>query len=209
LKRTPGRTEIRLYLIRHGETEYNQQRRIQGGGSNTDLNNTGRKQARNVALYFKDKPIDAVYSSPLKRALFTAKAIAYYHNLEVHIEKDLREIDVGELEGVPLTELSTDLSSILLGFEEGDGSKQLPGGESLLDVRRRTMVVVKRIAADKPGSAVIVGHYFVVLSIITAVLDMPPRNIRRMRIKNGSISIVDFEGEKGILYSLNDTCHQV
>ena len=162
-----------------------------------------------MALYFKDKPIDAVYSSPLKRALITAKAIAYYHNLNVHIEKDLREIDVGELEGVSLAELSADLSSVLLGFESGDGSKQLPGGESLVDLRQRAMEVVKRIVRDNPHSAVIVSHYFVVLSIITAVLDMPPGSIKLMRIKNGSVSILDFEGERGILYSLNDTCHQV
>jgi broad specificity phosphatase PhoE len=202
------RVNIRLYLIRHGETEYNQQQRIQGGGSNTDLNATGKKQAKNVALYFKDKRIGAVYSSPLKRALFTAKAIAYYHNLNVHIEKDLREIDVGELEGIPITELTSDLSSVILGFDSGDGSKRLPGGESLLDVRERAMAVVDRIIKDNPESAIIVGHYFVVLSIICAVLDLPPANFRRMRIKNGSVSIIDFERGKGILYSLNDTCFQ-
>jgi broad specificity phosphatase PhoE len=53
-----------------------------------------------------------------------------------------------------------------------------------------------------------VGHYFVVLSIICAVLDLPPANFRRMRINNGSVSIIDFEKGKGILYSLNDTCFQ-
>jgi broad specificity phosphatase PhoE len=161
-----------------------------------------------VALYFKEKQIDAVYSSPLKRALFTAKAIAYYHNLPVHIEKDLREIDVGNLEGVPLTELSADLSSVLIGFES-DSSKQLPGGESLADVRKRAMEVVRRILAENLRSVVIVGHYFVVLSIITAVLDMPADSIKRMRIKNGSVSILDFENDRGTLYCLNDTCHQV
>jgi len=202
------RTKIRLYLVRHGETEYNVDRRIQGGASDTVLNALGRKQAKSVALFFKNTNIDAVYSSPLKRALFTAKAIAYYHNQHVHIEKDLREIDVGELEGVPFNELSPDLSSLLLNWEHGDGNKTLPGGESLLDVRKRTWDVVERINKQNPESAVIVSHYFSILSIICAALDMPPNGISLMRIKNGSISILDFKDGKAILTSLNDTCHQ-
>ena len=195
--------------MRHGETDYNQQRRIQGGGSNVDLNATGKKQAKNIALYFKDKGIDAVYSSPLRRALVTAKAIAYYHGLKVHIEKNLREIDVGELEGVSLTELSADLSTMLLGWEDGDGSRQLPGGESLAEVRQRAIEIVERIIREQSRSAVIVSHFFVILSIVCAALEVPPDRIKMMRIKNGSVSILDYEAGKPILYSLNDTCHQL
>ena len=91
---------VQVILVRHGETDWNKSLRIQGGNSDTELNEKGQQQAEWLGLRLKQERIQAVYSSPLKRALDTAQAIAHHHQLEVQIEPALKELNVGELEGV-------------------------------------------------------------------------------------------------------------
>ena len=102
---------VKIILVRHGETEWNKIHRIQGGASDVPLNEVGKQQASNVAGRLKNEKIQAVYSSPLQRALYTAREIARYHCLEVNLAPALKEIDAGSLEGLPSAEL-------ILGFDE-------------------------------------------------------------------------------------------
>jgi broad specificity phosphatase PhoE len=182
-------------------------RRIQGGGSNTELNETGRMQAEKLGYALKNSKIEAIYSSPLQRAFDTASAIAQYHNIKVNVENDLREIDAGEMEGVTLDHLIKDFSHYLIKFSEGDGMGKLPGGESLNDLRQRAWKITRDIIDKHQGSAVIVSHYFVTLSIICAALDLPASSIRKMRVRPAGITILDFDDNKVILKVFNDTCH--
>ena len=100
-------------MTRHGETLWNEQRRIQGGQNDIALSDAGRTQVQKLGLALKDTGIDAIYSSPLSRALETAQAIAYYHSIDVIIKRELREIDVGEFEGRTLESLKNDFSTFL------------------------------------------------------------------------------------------------
>ena len=194
-------------MIRHGETEWVKYRRIQGGGSNTELNETGRMQAEKLGVALKNKYIEAVYSSPLQRAVHTAEAIARYHDLEVNVDKDLREIDAGDMEGVTLDNLIKDFSHYLIKFNEGNGTGKLPNGESLEDLRQRTWRVAQNVVRNHQGTAVIVSHYFVTLSIICAAMEMPIGSVRKMRVRPAGITILDFNRDKVILKVFNDTCH--
>ncbi len=199
---------LRIILVRHGETPWNQERRAQGGSSDPPLSEVGRKQAENLAQLLKKENIVAIYSSPLQRALDTARAIARFHQIEVTVEPDLREIEVGEFEGIPLASLGTTLDYFLLEWQKGNGSQKLPGGESLVDLAQRAWACVQRVTDKyKDGVVVIVSHYFVILSIICQALGMPLSHIPRLRAKAGGVSILDF-GDKGSrLIKLNDTCH--
>jgi broad specificity phosphatase PhoE len=152
-------------------------------------------------------PVAAVYSSPLSRAMDTALAIASRHGLDVHSEPDLREIDVGEMEGMELHTLTNDFSAYLLGFKEGNGGITLPGGESLSDVYRRTWAVVQGIVQRGADPSVIVSHYFVTLSAICAALDMPVSGVRFLRCRPASVSILDFSNKGVVLTMFNHTCH--
>ncbi len=105
---------MKLILARHGETHWNKGRRVQGGGSDIELNELGLKQAARLAEFLKDADIDAVMSSPLKRALASARAIAGQHKLPLEINDGLREIAVGELEGLSLSDLSSTFSQLLM-----------------------------------------------------------------------------------------------
>ncbi len=194
----------KIFLVRHGETDWNREKRIQGGSSDTPLNAAGMRQAESLAAYLAVENITAVYSSPLARSLDTARAIAGNHKLEVITEADLREIEAGELEGITLAELGTNFSEMLTR-ENPDGSlPAVPGGESLPDVQRRGWQTARRIAADHPNTAVVaVSHYFVILAIICAVLDLPLTRLSRLSVRPGSISAISIDGEKARLELLN------
>lgn len=164
-------------------------------------------QAEKLGLAMKNSIIEAVYSSPLQRAMDTAKSIASFHDINVEIDNDLREIDAGEMEGVMLGELVRDFSHYLIEYRDGKGEGKLPGGESLYDLRRRAWKVTQNILQKHAESVVIVSHYFVTLSIICAALDLPVDSIRKMRVKPGSVTIIDFIDNIPVLTSFNDTCH--
>ncbi len=199
---------MRIILIRHGTTQWNQERRIQGGGSDTELNETGKEQIENLARLLKEETITAIYSSPLKRALDTAKAISQYHAAEVTVVPDLRELDVGDFEGMPLTSFSSTLDQFLLDWQEGDGSARLPNGESLTDLTDRTWAFVDNINDNEQNRVVvIVSHYFTILTIICRALKLPLTHLKRLRLNAGGISILDFRDGTARLVVLNDTCH--
>lgn len=132
----------RIILVRHGETDWNLERRIQGGSSNPPLNERGREQAESLARRLEREKIQAVYSSPLKRGLDTARTIARCHKLEVATEPSLREIEAGDLEGATLAELGRHFSELLIQNAGGEIFPRVPGGESLPEVQQRGWGVV-------------------------------------------------------------------
>jgi len=199
---------LRVILVRHGETDWNQEGRVQGSGSDRELTETGKQQAESIGLKLRQERIQAIYSSPLRRALDTAQVIARHHQVEVQIEPSLNEIYAGELEGIPIKKLGSYLSE-LVAREQGDESvSKLYGGERLAAVQQRAWSIIQRLA-DKhsDGAIVVVSHYFVILSIICSVLNMPPSEMGRLKLDVGSISTIVFS-ERGIRLALfNDSCH--
>lgn len=197
----------RIILVRHGKTDWNQELRLQGGSSDTPLNTEGRQQAENMAVRLSRRSIQAIYSSPLKRALETAENIAHYHDLEVMVEKPLREIEAGKLEGMTSAELGIRFSEILTQ----DGVlKRMPGGESLTDLQQRSWGFIQQINHKHPdGELVIVSHYFAVLTIICSALTLPLYHITRFRLSTGSISIINLDEKEARLELFNDTGYLV
>ena len=199
---------VRVILVRHGETDWNQERRVQGSGSDRQLTEMGKQQAESIGLRLKQENIQAIYSSPLRRALDTAQAIARYHQVEVQIEPSLNEIYAGELEGILIEKLGSYLNQ-LVARERGDESvSKLYGGELLAEVRQRAWSIIKRLV-DKhgDGAIVVVSHYFVILSIICSVLDIPLSEMGRLKLDIGSISTIVFEERGARLALFNDNCH--
>jgi len=197
-----------VILVRHGETDWNQERRVQGSGSDRQLTEAGKQQAESIGLRLKQEGIQAIYCSRLRRALDTAQAIARHHQVEVQIEPSLNEIDAGGLEGMPIEKIGSYLNQ-LLARERGDESvSKLYGGELLTEVQQRAWSTIQRLV-DKhsDGAIVVVSHYFVILSIICSVLGLPVSEMGRLKLEVGSISAIVF-GERGARLALfNDNCH--
>jgi probable phosphoglycerate mutase len=197
----------RVIIARHGQTDWNVVKRIQGGGSNPPLNDIGRQQAANIAARLKDETISAIYASHLQRAQDTAKAIAQYHGLPVNTEPALREIEAGEVEGVTLAELGHHFSKLLVQYN-GDKLEytSAPGGESLPEVQQRGWEAVQRLADKHSGQTIVlVSHYFTILSIICRVLDLPLVQMKRMHMDTGCINAVIFNSGQPRLELFNDT----
>ncbi|MFC2019603.1 histidine phosphatase family protein [Chloroflexota bacterium] len=195
----------RVIMARHGETEWNRTRRIQGCGSDTELNETGIHHASCLGLRLKSAKLGAIYSSPLKRARDTARAIADYHGLPLVIEPNLKEMDIGELEGT--------LPSQTVGFRERFlnaliQGENMPGGESLPDVQERAWSTIQRLAEKHTGEDIVtVSHYFVIQTTVCSVLGLPVSQITRLKLDLASITTITFD-ERGPRLSLfNDTCH--
>ena len=199
---------LTLILVRHGETHLNAERYLQGSGSDVGLSPLGREQAERVAQALKGEELDAVYSSPLKRALETARAIATPHGLEVKVAPDLREVDAGELEGISLDELSRNYSELWEDWRWGSGSLRMPGGENLDDLQERAWAALERIvAAHSETAIVVVGHTFTNLVLICRALGLPPGFFRKMRQGLAAINVLRHDAIGWRLVSLNDRCH--
>jgi len=200
---------MRLILIRHGETDCNRRKRLQGQ-SPIELNAAGRKQAEALALALREEKIDAIYSSPLSRGLETAQAINRFHQLAIGIEEGLQELDVGDLDGLTIEELKSQYSSFWQKWTSDDpGPTKCPGGESLGQAQQRAWDTIQEIKGrHRHQVAVAVSHYFIIMSTICKALRIDLSHMRRFGPLNTSaISILDFRDNVITLTLFNDTCH--
>ena len=133
-----------LLLVRHGETDWNRELRIQGS-SDTELNERGREQARELASELADVELDAVYSSDLRRARETAEIATAGRGLDIRLDRDLRERFFGSWEGLTRFEVAERFPDL----EHHDG-------ETDQQVRERVLAAVHRIVAAHPGEEVLV-----------------------------------------------------
>jgi broad specificity phosphatase PhoE len=199
---------MKLILVRHGETEWNKQRRIQGCRSDTRLSPKGLEEADRLAVVLRKERIDAIYSSPLKRAAETAQIIAEACKLPVHLFNELREIDAGELDGLFERELIGAYETAWKDLRNGNASTPLPGGESLQDVQKRTSWAVDRMLEKHiDGTVVVVAHLLANLVIICQVLGINLAQIARLKLAPASITILELTTQGNSLLLLNDTCH--
>jgi broad specificity phosphatase PhoE len=202
---------LKLILIRHGETYWNEERRIQGGDSDIELNDTGLGQAKKLAAFLENEPITAILSSPLQRATATAEVIASHHQLSVKVDQGLRELRVGELEGMSVSNLSTTFSQFLVQLWQGRGSTKLPNGESLSELQQRAWKAIESLLTQhkehKDGTAVVVSHYFVTLAIILKALDLPLDYFTKFKVDPGGVSIIEIQDYGSRLVVFNDTSY--
>ncbi len=207
---------MKIILVRHGETHWNKQRRVQGGDSDIELNDTGLEQARKLATFLRNEPITAIFSSPLQRAIVTAELIASHHQLPVELDQELRELQVGELEGMPVSNLTTTFSQFLMQWWQGGGTTKLPNGESLVDLQQRAWKAVERLLErfktspehNEGTTVVLVSHYFVTLAIILKALDLPLDYFTRFKVDPGGVSILEFRDYGARLLAFNETSFQ-
>jgi broad specificity phosphatase PhoE len=198
----------KVILIRHGQTSWNQSRRIQGGNNDTVLDEEGKRQCRCLAERLKKENINAVYSSPMNRAMGTAQWIAESHNLDVIEEPAFREMNCGSLEGAETGDIGSRLQKLVMGGSEDELLFKSCGGESCdqLQIRAWTAILDK-VEKHQEGTIVVVSHYFVLASILCAAVGIPATQLGRFRMGVTSICIVSFDSYGPFLSLFNDHCH--
>ncbi len=196
---------VRLLLARHGQTEWHGDNRYV---SRTDiaLTETGHAQARALAHRAEREKVDLVLSSPLGRALLTARPAAAARNLEPEIDERLRELDFGEWEGRTLSEIREQDPETVRRFEES-AEHGFPGGEPLHEGADRGLEVFAGLSRSHAGGTVLlVAHNTLLRLALCRMLGVELGQYRRLmpRVLNGALSEVRFTESGGALYSFND-----
>lgn len=190
--------ETIVYLIRHGETDWNVQRRLQGH-RDVPLNALGLRQAEKVAQRLAKERLDAIYSSDLQRAHLTARHIARYHRLEVTVHPGLRERNYGPFEGKRWDEIAALRGGFRSHLLAGEGI------ESWHDMQRRVVRTLEDIVARHVGEHLAVVTHGGTINAILAYVEGSAEP--RYKIGNTSVScLTRHDGEWKIAW-LNDTSH--
>jgi len=199
---------VRLIFVRHGETDFNVERRYQGH-TDSELSERGRQQAVSVAKRLGAEPITAVYASDLRRASETARIIADVHDLQVCTDARLRECSFGDWEGLSVEEIQERYPKQYENYRQDSVTYRAPNGETLQSLMARVVSAVEEITArHEDGHIVIVGHGGTVNSFICHALGAQLSIFRRIRLDNCGLTIFHREqGGRWVLEVLNDTCH--
>lgn len=166
------RTQTLIYFVRHGETEYNRRRIVQGRGIDSVLNETGQRQAEALARRLATVPFEAIYASPLRRARQTADILARPHpQVPVAHLEDLEEMAWGVYEGAhPSPHRDARLDALKRRWRAGGFGERIEGGESILDVQQRALRAVDHILAREEGRTVLAVTHGRFLRILLASL---------------------------------------
>jgi 2,3-bisphosphoglycerate-dependent phosphoglycerate mutase len=184
-----------LILIRHGETHWNRERRMQGQ-LNTPLSDLGRAQAAALGRRLARHPFAALYSSDLQRAWDTAAAIAQTSGREIISEPRLRERTFGVFEGLTYPEMAQRHPQMHARYELRDPDYTVPGGETPRQFFERTRGCLEEIAAAHPGvSVVVVTHGLVLDTLYRAARNMPLQEKREAPLLNASLNTFQRTGE--------------
>ena len=198
----------RIILVRHGQTEWNRAERFRGR-ADLPLNGVGLAQAEATARRIAAAwPASAVYSSPLKRAMETAKIIAEVLDLAVQPLAGLMDIDYGEWQGLSPDEVAERYGDLYARWLEEPHLVRIPRGESLGEVRERAMAALEGVIARHSGQTVVlVSHQVVNKVLLCAVLGLDDSHFWHIGQENGAINVFEHCGRGFVISLLNDTCH--
>ena len=181
-----------ILIIRHGQTAWNTQKRLQGH-SDIPLNENGRLQAVTLAKILRDEPLDAIFSSDLQRAYQTAYEIAKIHNLPVHQDRSFRERCYGICEGMKDGEIREAYPESYKSWYAADPDHFFPDGERKTESPRqfhhRAVNAIREAATRYPGKKIaIVTHFGVIETAYRTAQNIPLGTHCRMPVLNTSIN---------------------
>lgn len=199
---------MRLYLVRHGETDWNRVGRIQGR-LDVDINLFGVKQAHLCAKRLKHIPFDKAFTSPLARAVQTAEIINQHHQLRIEAHKDLEEIHLGNWEGMTWSEINRSYRTLMTDMQRERKMANIHGGESYEDVIERSMGFIESIKNHPYEHILVVSHGGVIKSILSHVLGLSIEKRSNFNVMNTSMSILEYHKsqERWRVVTMNDHSH--
>jgi broad specificity phosphatase PhoE len=202
-----GQGGFRMLLVRHGETDWNRDKRFQGQ-IDVPLNATGDRQAADAADYLKEVPITRAISSPLLRPKQTAEAILRHHpQVTLELMEGLKEISHGLWEGKLESEIEVDYAAELQSWKVAPETVQMPDGETLQDVWTRSAAAWDAIARSMPvaqpgdplPTVMVVAHDAVNKAILCDLMQLGPDQFWRFKQGNGAVSVIDYpNGADGV-----------
>ena len=196
-----------ICLVRHGETAWNVEKRLQGH-LDIPLNDNGRAQAAALALGLSDMSFAAVYSSDLQRARSTAEAAAAMEGVPVQVTAELRERHCGIFQGLTQKEIAERHPEEYRRYHDRDVDFVIPEGESLTGLAKRITATFNRIAGDHVGQSILIVSHGGVLDIIHRLATGKALGAPRdFHISNAALNWLEVIDGKWTLLKWDDTDH--
>jgi alpha-ribazole phosphatase len=198
---------LKLLLVRHGLTEWNDDGRFQGQ-ADIPMNPTGSQQVQALANRLSKEALDLIYTSDLQRTIETARAVAAFHTCPMIVDTRLREIRFGKWEGKTYAEIARDDSETLHAWETRSPQASGPGGETLAQLAGRIQSFLDDLgqaAAEK--TVLIVSHGGALQIMLCLLLGLSPNHYWQFRLSQASLTEVRLSPAGTVLHHLNDTCH--
>lgn len=197
-----------LYIIRHGETIFNKEYKIQGRGIDASLNQAGINQGKDVANELQNIPITKIITSSLKRTKETALPLSVSKNIPIQSYKELDEMDFGVLEGQDIIEVKSKLVEIQQNWAAGNLNFKPESGESPLEVYERANNRIKDVlnTTDAKHIAIFI-HGRLIRVLLSEWIDKGLINMHNIKHVNGAINYLSFENDKFKSVYLNKTSH--
>lgn len=197
----------RIYIVRHGESEWNIIRKIQGF-KNAPLTERGLAQGDKIAQRLRDVKLDAIYASDLDRARITAEKIAAANGADLTITESLREMSFGIWEGMLFSEVQETYPEGFGYWQKSPELLEIEEGENLYSLEKRMAGFIDEILErHQGGDVLIVSHGTALKTMILYLLGMPLTNYKNMAMDNVSLSIVEKRDYNNVLKLYNDTNH--
>lgn len=178
------------------------------GRADIDLDEVGIRQAEAIATRIAEWQISAIYSSPLRRALTTARILARHFDLEVKSLPGIGDIDYGEWQGLSPEEAEARDSALYAKWLESPDTVKFPGGESLAEVRERAASAVDDLIVQHPKETIVlVSHKVVCQIIILNLIGLDSSHFWQVAQDVGAVNVFEVRGGIPSAVLLNDTCH--
>lgn len=198
----------KVFIIRHGETDYNLNQLIQGRSINAPLNTTGRAQAAAIGNYLKTYSIDRVICSALMRTHQTAEPVLKHFGLDLIAATDLDEMNFGKYEGMKFESVTRELLDIQQRWKSGETDAPLPGGESPLDTFKRADLAVRHYLDQFQGETVVFFiHGRLIRILLSEWTGLGLKNMHRIEHSNGAINSLLWDGSGFQVEYLNKIDH--
>ncbi|MGG7079583.1 histidine phosphatase family protein [Clostridium sardiniense] len=194
-----------IYLTRHGQTEWNLEKRLQGHG-NSPLTEFGLNRAKELSKRIKEIDIDTIYTSPIERAYKTAHIVKGDKDIEVKVHEGLKEMNFGDYEGKITEEVMKenpdwDISAIM----RGNLDMRAPNGETLGEVRERVNSAMREIIKENEDKNILIVAHGITLKAIMAFFNDQEANNEVM--EQASLTKVIVDGENFNIEFKNDGSH--
>ncbi len=197
----------RIFLLRHGKTEWNGQFRYQGK-SDVPLNEEGRLQAQRAALRLTSLDIDAIYASPLSRAKETAHIVSRILGVPIKgFYEELCEMNFGAWEGLTAPDIERSYAESFRLWRRNPEKVKIPKGESFTEVVERVTCGMKKILNDAGENILVVAHGGSIRAALAGLFAMDISASWRIRIDNCSLTSMELGSDRVMLAFANDTLH--
>ncbi|MCT4508765.1 MAG: histidine phosphatase family protein [Tepidibacter sp.] len=198
---------IKFIFIRHGLTLDNESMKL-SGFIDSKLSDTGKNQVKKTSIRLKDEKIDLIYSSPLKRAINTAKEISKTNNIDINICDEFKEMNFGDFEGLTFKEIEYNHKEEYERLKNESFKYNFPNGENMIGFHDRIAKKIDDIIKTQDDKTVlIVSHAGVIRACLSHLINKDHAFHWNFKIDNCSMTIVEVVDNFSVIHNLNNTEH--